>query len=62
MTEILMSGYGMNTLLRVRDFLIFIGEMRDTFKINGGMRDENQKKKTNGRKVKNCNFNWASSR
>ena len=45
MTEILMAGYGMNTLLRVRDFLIFIGEMRDTFKINGGMRDENQKKK-----------------
>lgn len=43
MTDILMAGCGIKVLRRERDLLIWTGRMRDRLKIDGGMRDENQK-------------------
>lgn len=43
MTDILMAGCGIKVLRRERDLLIWTGGMRDRLKIDGGMRDENQK-------------------
>lgn len=46
MAEILlMAGFGIRRFRRERDLLIFTGGMRDSYKIDGGMRDENKKKK-----------------
>lgn len=43
MTEILMAGLGIKLLRRERDLLILTCGMRDSFKVDGGMRVEKQK-------------------
>ena len=42
MAEI-MAGFGMRRFRRERDLLILTGGMRDGYKIDAGMRDENKK-------------------
>jgi len=43
MTEILMAGCGIKIFRRERDSLILTGWMRDSFEIDGGIRDEKPK-------------------
>ena len=45
MAEILlMAGFGMRRFRRERDLLILTGGIRDSYKIDAGMRDENKEK------------------
>jgi len=56
MAEILlMAGFGMRRFRRERDLLILTGGMRDSYKIDAGMRDENKKKITGFRR---CAINY----
>ena len=43
MAEI-MAGFGMRRFRRERDLLILTGGIRDSYKIDAGMRDENKEK------------------
>ena len=58
------TGCGIKILRRERD-LIILGcghrGMRDSFKIDGEMRDEKQKITRDGRYAENCNFNQTGS-
>ena len=55
MTEVLLVGCGIKILRRERDLLILTGEMRNSFKIDGGMRDEKEKITRYGCYARNCN-------
>ena len=54
MTEILMAGLGIKLLRWERDLLILTCGMRDSFKVDGGMRVEKQKITRYGHYAENC--------
>lgn len=51
--NLLMVGCGIKMFRQQRDLLILTGGMWDSYKIGGGMRDENQKITGYGRYAKN---------
>ena len=57
MTEIEMAGCEIEILRRERDLLILAGGMRDSFKIDDGMRNKKQKITRYGRYAENCDSN-----